>query len=396
MKLTKSRIDQLKPTGKDVFIWDDDIPGFGIRMSPKGIKTYMVQYRHGGRTRRVSIGRTDRVTADKARKAAQIMFGEIASGKNPALDAQKRHCAPTLKIITERFLSEHVEVKLKPSTQADYRRIIKNHILPNLGSYRITDITRNNISALHLKLKDTPYRANCVIRVLSKIFNLCEEWGLLKNGSNPCRHIKPYNEKSRNRFLSREELSRLWDTLATAQENGLASAYAVSAFKLLILTGCRYGEIRTLKWSYIKGTRIEFPDSKTGYKRIPFNADAMRVLAATERKPDNEYVICGDVPGQPIINLQKSWRRIRAAAGLDDVRIHDLRHTFASHAVMGGTPLAIVGKLLGHSQIATTMRYAHLADTELADASEGIGRLLNHSHARRVDSNVVPIRRVHE
>jgi len=377
MRLTKSRIDQLAVPQKDCFVWDDDIAGFGVRMSPRGSKTYIYQFRAEGRTRRISIGNTKSVTADAARKAAQIMQGEIATGENPALVKQKKRNTPTLGEISERFLREHVAAKLKPSTQADYRQIVNKYILPNFGTRRVSDITRDDISRLHLKLQNIPYRANCIVRVLSKIFNLSEEWGYLENGSNPCRHIRPYKEKSRNRFLTHEELSGLWHVLDTSQHNGSESVYALAAYKLLILTGCRLGEIRTLKWSYVHGNRVAFPDSKTGYKRIPLNTDAMRVLAEIPRLPDNEYVICGDVQGQPIINLQKSWRRIRAEAELDDVRIHDLRHTFASHAVMGGTPLAIVSKLLGHSQISTTMRYAHLADEELAKASEGIGSLLS-------------------
>ena len=159
-------------------------------------------------------------------------------------------------------------------------------------------------------------------------------------------------------------------------QNGKISVYAVYAFRLLILTGCRLSEIRTLKWEYIKGNHIEFPDSKTGYKRLPLNNEVLAIFSQIPRLKNNAYVICGNVEGQPVINLQKSWRRIRTKAGLYDVRIHDLRHTFASHAVMGGTPLAIVSKLLGHSQISTTMRYAHLADKELLEASQSIGSSL--------------------
>jgi len=160
----------------------------------------------------------------------------------------------------------------------------------------------------------------------------------------------------------------------------------VFAFRLLILTGCRLGEIRTLKWEYIKGKHIELPDSKTGYKRLPINNEVIAILGTIPKQENNEYVICGSVEGQPVINLQKSWRRIRAKAGLDDVRIHDLRHTFASHAVMGGTPLAIVSKLLGHSQISTTMRYAHLADKELLEASNFIGRAVSAAKFQKLSS----------
>ena len=136
-----------------------------------------------------------------------------------------------------------------------------------------------------------------------------------EQGKNPCRHIQYYKENKRNRFLDRNELQRLWQTLDIAYNNRVASLYAINAYKLLILTGCRLSEIRTMKWSFIRGNHVEFPDTKTGYKRLPLNADAMNVLKQTPRLPDNEYVICGDKSGKPIVNLQKSWRRIRSLGG---------------------------------------------------------------------------------
>ena len=263
MKLTKSRVDKLQPNGKDFFVWDDEISGFGIRVSPKGTKTYIIQYRFKGRTQRVTIGRTGSVTADEARKAAKIMFGDIAKGKSPALEAQKNHRSPTLNVVTLRFFDEHVSVKLKPSTQADYMRVVKKHILPKFGKHRIGEITHSDILSLHISMKNTPYRANCVVRVFSKLFNLCEEWGLLEKGSNPCRFVKPYKEHSRNRFLDKTELKPLWEMLDESYQDGTAGLYAINAYKLLILTGCRLSEIQKLKWTYIRGNRVEFPDSKT-------------------------------------------------------------------------------------------------------------------------------------
>lgn len=200
--------------------------------------------------------------------------------------------------------------------------------------------------------------------------------GLREQSQNPCKHVQRYRENKRHRFLSKTELNHLWKILDKAVLENTASIYAVNAYKLLILTGCRLSEIQTLKWSYIRGHHVEFPDTKTGYKRLPLNDAAITILEQTPRLPDNNYVICGEKAGAHIVNLQKSWRRIRKQADLDDVRIHDLRHTFASHAVMGGTPLALVSRLLGHSKITTTMRYAHLADAELAKASNGIGNQL--------------------
>ncbi len=376
VKITKRAIDGLQLPKKDTFIWDDEIKGFGLRLSPQGKATFVVQYRSAGRTQRIRIGHVGRMTVHKARKDAQILLGDIAVGKSPAKTARKLRESPTLAEVSKRFVEEHVKLKLKPSTQSDYQHNLRKYIIPNLGMRKVAEITYKDIHALHLQMKDIPTQANRTVSLLSKIFSMCERWELRDGASNPCTQIERYKEKRRIRFLDKVELMTLWETLESEQVNQAISIYAVSAFKLLILTGCRLGEIRTLKWSYIRGNRVEFPDTKTGYKRVPFNADAIRVLQALPRLPDNAYVICGEVSGQPIVNLQKSWRRIRSFAGLNDVRIHDLRHTFASQAVMGGTPLAIVSKLLGHSQISTTMRYAHLADAELMEASNALSGLL--------------------
>ncbi len=384
MKFTKRVIDALEIPARDCFVWDDDLHGFGLRLSPKGKKTFVVQYRAGRRCQRVTLGGFGLLTVEQARKDAKILLGDIASGKSPALAQRKNRQSPTLAKIHGRFLDEHIKVRLKPTTQADYCQVMRTYVLPVFGKRTVIDMQHDDMVKLHLSLKHIPVQANRVIGVLSKLFNLCEQWGLRTQGSNPCMHIKHYKEPRRNRFLDKQELARLWSVLETAQAKGITNLYAVNAYKLLILTGCRLGEIKTLQWEFIKGNRVEFPDTKTGYKRIPFNDEAMQVLQNTPRVIGNPFVICGEREGQHMINLQKPWRRIRVLANLDDVRIHDLRHTFASHAVMNGTPLALVSKLLGHSQIATTMRYAHLADEELAKASESIGGFLKpptaHSH----------------
>jgi len=375
-RLLKRTIDSLIVDGSDYVVWDTQLSGFGIRVSPNGRKTFLIQYRFHGKSKRVSLGKYGLVTVDQARREAHKILGTLASGKNPSIAVQRHIKSPTLNKVAKRFLDEYVSVRLKPGTQANYRQVLKCYVLPVLGKRKIVDIHREDIAALHLSLKDIPNQANRCVLVLSKIFNLCEEWGLREQSQNPCKHVQRYKENKRHRFLSKSELSHLWQILDKVALENTASIYAVNAYKLLILTGCRLSEIQTLKWSFIRGHHVEFPDTKTGYKRLPLNDAAMAILKQTPQQPDNDYVICGEKAGRHIVNLQKSWRRIRKQAGLDDVRIHDLRHTFASHAVMGGTPLALVSRLLGHSKITTTMRYAHLADAELAKASNGIGNQL--------------------
>ena len=378
-KLTKRFIDQIEPCGKDVFHWDSVLPGFGLRLSPKGVKTYIVQCRSEGKTQRVKIGRVTSTTCDEARKAAVQILGKLGSGENPARTKRNKLKSPMIKDIVPVFIEDHVRARLKPGSQSNYLHVLTKHIVPHFGSFRLADITPAEIERLHVGLRDKPATANRSVRVFSKLFNFCDSRDMTFGALNPCRHVEFYKEKRRTWYLDEIELKRLWDTLQHVEDEGSVSAYAVNAYRLLILTGCRLNEVRTLKWSFLRGRHVELPDSKTGYRRIPLSDAALRVTRAVIRQEGNEYMFCGDKPGQPIVNLQKSWRRIRVRAGLTDVRIHDLRHTFASQAVMKGMPLALVSRLLGHSKITTTMRYAHLADKELAEATNQIGQMLDFS-----------------
>ena len=369
-KLTKRSVEALKIEAKDYFVWDSHIAGFGLRVMPSGAKTYQAQYRKGGRTRRVSLGRHGKITAEQARKLAQEVMGSVAKGDNPAEEISQHRRAPTVAALCERFFEQHVLENCKRSTQGEYRRAIELFIKPAIGAFKTVDVERKDIADLHQKHRDKPYQANRTLGVLSKMFNLAEIWGMRPDGSNPCRHVPKYREMKRERFLSNRELQRLGATLAEVEADGSESPYVVAAFRLLILTGCRLGEIQTLRWDYITSKGMELPDTKTGARRIPLPDAARAVLVSLESPEDNPYIIAGKLAGSHVTDLQHPWRRIRDRAKLPSVRIHDLRHTYASNAVSGGMPIQMVGKLLGHSQIQTTMRYAHLADDPVNRAAE--------------------------
>ncbi len=369
-KLTKRTVESLPIEAKDYFVWDSQIAGFGLRVMPSGAKTYQVQYRKGGRTRRVSLGRHGTITAEMARKLALDVMGQVAKGDNPAEEISIQRKAPTVSALCDRFFESHVKERCKSRTQGEYRRAIDLFIKPALGSFKIIDVERKDIAELHHKHRDIPYQANRTLGVLSKMFNLAEIWGLRPDGSNPCRHVPKYREIKRERYLTKEELQRLGTTLADEEAEGAETPFIVAAFRLLILTGCRLGEIQTLKWTYITDRGIELRDSKTGARRIPLPAPARAVLSALPSTPGNPYVIEGKLPNSYATDLQHPWQRIRVKAGIPDVRIHDLRHTYASNAVSSGMPIQMVGKLLGHSQLQTTMRYAHLADDPVNRAAE--------------------------
>lgn len=391
-KLTKRTVEALKIEAKDYFVWDSQIPGFGLRVMPSGAKTYQAQYRKGGRTRRVSLGWHGKITAEQARKLAQEVMGLVAKGDNPAEEISQHRQTPTIAALCERFFKAHVLENCKLSTQGEYRRAIDLFINPTIGAFKTVDVERKDIAALHQKHRDKPYQANRTLGVLSKMFNLAEVWGLRPDGSNPCRHVPKYREVKRERFLSSAELHQLGATLAEVEADGSESPFVVAAFRLLILTGCRLGEIQKLRWEYITDRGMELPDTKTGARRIPLPTAARAILDSLRAADGNPYVIAGKLPDSHITDLQHPWRRIRAKAGLEGVRIHDLRHTYASNAVSSGMPIQMVGKLLGHSQIQTTMRYAHLADDPVNRAAEENANRL--SEALYIDRDKNPHLRV--
>ncbi len=376
-KLTKRTLDATEVGDKEIFLWDGELRGFGVRISPEGRKTFVLQYRQGGRTRRMKLGTFGALTVEEARDLAKKSLGRIADGDDPSAERQQERRAPNLASLCDRFLDEYVAYRCKPSTQGEYRRCCEIFIKPAMGNMRVQEITRPDINNLHHKLRDKPYQANRVLGVLSKMFNLAEVWGLRPDGSNPTRHVQKYKERKRERFLSPEEIDRFWRTLDNAEKDGTETAHVVAAFKLFLLTGCRLREIQTLRWTYVQGDVIWLPDAKTGPRKVLLGKAALEVLANLERVPGNEHVIVGEVTGQHITDLQRPWRRIRSSAGLADVRIHDLRHTYASIAAMAGHSLPMIGRLLGHTQAQSTQRYAHLADTTTRKALDEVDGLIS-------------------
>ncbi|WP_368344805.1 tyrosine-type recombinase/integrase [Pelagovum sp. HNIBRBA483] len=375
--LTKTFVEKLEVKSADYIVFDTVLPRFEIRVMPSGVKSYLVQYRNGGRNRRLTLGRHGVLTADDARRLAQKRLGEVAQGEDPSAIRNEKHRAPTMTILCRRFLTDHVALHCKPTTARNYTSQIEKIIIPAFGAFKVADMRRTDIAELHHKLRDTPYQANRMLAMLSKMFNIAELWGMRPDGSNPCRLIPRYKERKCERYLNEVELTRLGRTLATVEADGSETVYVTAAFKLLLMTGCRRGEIQTLKWEYVTATHLVLPDSKTGARRIPLPSDAHQVLAALPRDPSNPYVIQGRFPGSHITDLERPWRRIRELAQLEDVRIHDLRHTYASIAAMNGIDLLTLGKILGHTNFQTTQRYAHLADERVRQAADKVSGLLS-------------------
>ena len=373
--ISKRTVDRLQAGTTDAIYWDRGLPGFGVRVYPSGSKMYLIQTRSGGKSRRITVGRHGVVSADQARRKAAGMIARIKAGEDPEPPVRRAADTPTVADLAQRYLVEHVEVRCKPRTIASGRWLVHKFVLPELGKLAVDEVERKHIAALHYRHRATPYQANRILEVVRKMFNLAEAWGLRTDGGNPCRFVQKYKEKRRERFLTDEEFQRLGRVLAEVEAAGAETPSAVAAIRLLMLTGCRLAEIQTLRWEDVdlSAAELRLQDSKTGARMVPLSAAAVGVLSAIPRIDGNPWVIVGRKPGAHLTDLQHPWRRIRARAGLEDVRIHDLRHSFASRALALGESLPMIGKLLGHTQVQTTARYAHLASDSVKASGSRVG-----------------------
>ena len=376
-KLTKRFVESIKPGRKEIFVWDTDVPGFGLRVWPSGKRVYIFQYRtKHGHTRRPAIGQHGVVTADQARRIARQWAALVQEGGDPSNERRQARQAPSIRELADRYMTEHARVKKQPRSIHSDEALLRLHILPALGPKKAAAIARSDISKLHHAMRDTRGAANRVLALLSKMFNLAEKWDLRPDGSNPCRHVERYPERKLERFLSSEEMRRLGKALTEAERARTEFPSVIAAIRLLAFTGCRLSEILTLKWDHVdfEQSCIRLPESKTGAKVVRLSPPALEILNGIEPEDGSPWVIAGAKAGEHLVNLRKPWHRIRKRAGLEGVRLHDLRHSFASVGAASGLSLPMIGALLGHTQAATTQRYAHLADDPLRQASEAIGR----------------------
>ena len=394
-RLTKAIIDRAGPRQADYFLWDKDLKGFGIKIAKGGRKSYVCKYRLGnGRTaptRRMTIGAHGSPwTVDQARAEAMRVLGRVANGDDPAKEKQEAKKQITVAELCDLYLEQGTGTK-KASTLLTDKGRIERHIKPLLGRLKVPDVTRADIKrflqdvANGKTAKDvkTGLRGRAIVRggkgtasrtvgLLGGIFSFAFDVGLINE--NPARGVKRFADKKGQRYLSQQELVALGKALREAAEAGENSS-AIAILKLLIFTGARKGEIETLKWREIdfQSGYMRLADSKNGQKAVPLNAGALEILNSLTRLEYSEFVFPAHRGNGHYEGTPKVWKRIKIHAGLNDVRLHDLRHSFASVAVSGGASLPIIGALLGHTNSASTQRYSHLHDDPLRAASEAIG-----------------------
>jgi len=379
VRLNKRTIDEATYQGPgSCYLWDSDLTAFGVRIYPTGRKSFVVSYWSKGRHRFLVLGQYGRMTLAEARNAGHDVFRRVGQGEDPAADRQTANRSPTVADLADRHIAEHAKIKNKARSADRARQLWDRCVLPRLGKRKVADIQRADVAKLITDMAATPAMANKVVSLLSKAFNLAEVWGWRPEGTNPCRHIQRFKEEGRERYLSESELRRLGETLNRAEQEWGALPQAIAAIRLLILTGCRSSEILTLRWSEVDFERrcLHLADSKTGKRTVMLNTAALQILAGVEPLEGNPYVIPGGKPGHHLASLQRLWDRIRVDADIEDVRVHDLRHHYASCGINGGQSLSVIGRLLGHTKILTTQRYAHLDDDPIRKANEQIGATL--------------------
>jgi integrase len=340
----------------------------------------------------------------------------VEQGADPVDERRKARAVRTFREVSNEFMETHVAAKRKGRTYADYESLLRRFIFPIIGNMRIVELRRSDVARLHAKLADTPYTANRALALISSIWNWAAKRDEVPFAGNPAKGIERNPEQGRERFLTSEELSRLGDALREAETIGLPyqvneaglkakhapkpenrrrviDPYAIAAIRLLILTGARLQEILTARWSEVDFERgiIHLEDSKTGRKPIYLSAAALSILSALSRIDGNQHVIPGEKENAPRTDLKKPWAAITQAAGLKGLRIHDLRHSFASVGAGASLGLPVIGKLLGHSQPATTARYSHLDADASRRAVEKIGSTISAAIDRKGSAQIVTL-----
>jgi integrase len=402
--ITKSSVDAMKcsPDQDREILWDTGVRGFGVIAFRNGGKVYCAQYRKDGRSRRTRIGEHGRLTPEDARKLAKVILGAVESGADPIAERRAARAVRTFGAVADDFLKLHVAAKRKRRTLEEYTLTLRNNVLPFIGARRIVELRRADVTKLHNKQANTPYQANKALSIISAVWNWAAKRDEVAFADNPAKGVERYREQGRERYLTIDELGRIGVALIQGETIGLPytidetrpkskhapkpekrrtklDPFAAAAIRLLILTGARRREILDARWEHVDFERgiLNLPDSKTGKKSIYLSAAAQAVLASLPRVEGNPHIVPGAMPGAPRADLKKPWAAICKSADLQGVRLHDLRHSFASFGAGASLGLPIIGKLLGHSQPSTTHRYAHLDASPMRRAVETIGATIS-------------------
>jgi integrase len=369
--LTKRLVDNLEARGSNYFVWDDEVAGFALRVTVGGVKSFVVDYTTAaGHRHRQTFGRYGVLTLDQARTEAKKLLGAVAHGADPLNEKQAARSEDTVRGFAAEYLA-HVKSYKKPASIRADTHALEEMIMPKLGSRKLSAVTREDVARLHRSHEAHPYQANRMLATFGHLYTTAAQWGRVPQGFNPCHHVPKFRETKRERFLTGEELARLGKVLDSLEQE---NPYQVRAVRLLLLTGCRLNEILSLRWDDvdIEHAALHLRDAKAGPRDVPLGAAAIALLDSCAR--DSEWVIPSrSRKGRHLVNLSTFWHNeVILKAKLKGVRIHDQRHSVGGVGAGAGLSLLMISKVLGHSQVSTTERYAHLARGPLHQAADRI------------------------
>ena len=365
--------------------WSERLPGFGIRHYRNGRSTYIVQARMSGVTRTITLGNANVLKKPQAQEVAKRILARVQVGDDPASERQRVRKAPSYADFLEQYWRQ-ASPKWKPSTLKTHDGYRRNHLDRAFPGRFIDEIKPPEVLEWFkwTTIRGGPGGANRSLEILRSMFNHAERWGMRPEGSNPCTYIRPNKRRKCERFLSNQEIARLGEVLHRKLRTHPLHSTIV---QLLLLTGCRVSEIKDLTWSEVKGGRLLLHDSKTGPRTVWLGDEAQMLLASLERRGSSDRVFWNKQTRRPVAEMHGFWAEVRTEANLPGVRLHDLRHSFASHAAARSETLPMIGKLLGHSRLQTTSRYAHLDDGRVLEAAERIGALIADAMGERRSLN---------
>jgi len=390
-KLTKSTVDAARLVGKDYELRDTITPGFLCKVTAGGRKVFMLQYRtNWGERRKPSIGRFGELTVEQARSIALDWLAEVRKGNDPGAAKLAAREALTVRELCKQFMEEYSETRNKPSTVESYQGYIDRHIVPELGRTKVPDLTRADVTALMRRMAGTPITANRTLACIRKMFSMAEVWGYRPDGSNPCRHVPKYPEKGKTRYITDEELARIYAYLERADAEGLEHPVLTLAIRLQFEFAARMSEIRLLEWVWVdlENRRVVWPDSKTGDISKPISLEAHRLLSGAYRIEGSPYVCPSIFNGKiamPDGTYVNGWRRILERAKVPHVGTHGIRHRAATDIANSGVSVKIGMALTAHKTAAMFMRYVHAEDDPIRAAAEKVASL-----RRETIGNIAP------
>ena len=378
VKLTKTAVEAATFAAKAYELRDTVVPGFLLKVTPAGRKIFMVQYRtNAGERRKPAIGRFGELTVEQARSIAQDWLADVRKGKDPSAEKRTARDAPSVKELCVKFMEDYSKPKNRARTVESNQGYIDRHIIPKLGTLKVRETTRPDVSSLITRMKKTPVTANRVLSCLRKMFNMAEVWGFRDDGTNPCRHIPKYPESGKTRLITDDEMARLFRYLERAEMEGLEHPFFTLGVRLQFAFAARMSEVISMEWNWVDfvNRRVVWPDSKTGEISKPMSEDVVTLLLNTPRLEGSPYVVPSIYkPDRPMsqTTYSRGWTRILERAEVPHVGTHGIRHRTTTEIANSGVPVKVAMQLTAHKTVTQFMRYVHIEDDPVRAAAETV------------------------